>query len=163
MPQRTLHGAVKTYSQTRVLNGAGLALRRGEVHVLMGKNGAGKSTLIRVLAGLATPDAGTILLNNAPLRLTSPADAGLRFLHQELHIIPGLPVAENMHLSHPYPTRLAFVRWAALGNPARTWLAHLGVTHINPRQPVADLGPGDQLLARIAATLIAVGAKPYPR
>ena len=162
--QLTLHGVVKTYGQTRALNGAGLELRGGEVHALMGENGAGKSTMIRILAGLTTPDAGTILLNDAPLRLTSPADAdgaGLRFLHQELHIVPGLSVAENMHLSHPYPTRLGLVRWRVLGHSAETALAQLGVTHIDPRAPMADLGPGDQMLARIAATLIATGTKPW--
>ena len=164
MPQLTLHGVVKTYGQTRALNGAGLELRGGEVHALMGENGAGKSTRIRILAGLAISYAGTILLNGARLRLTSPADAdtaGLRFLHQELHIVPGLSVAENMHLAHSYPTRLGLIRWRALSDFAQTALKSLGVTHIDPRAPMADLGPGDQMLARIAATLITAGPKPW--
>ena len=39
----------------------------GEVHGLVGANGAGKSTLIRVLAGLAQPDAGRILVDGQPI------------------------------------------------------------------------------------------------
>ncbi|MEY4781039.1 MAG: hypothetical protein RLZZ607_2352, partial [Pseudomonadota bacterium] len=118
MPQLALHGVVKTYGQTRALDGAGLELRGGEIHALMGENGAGKSTLIRILAGLEMPDAGQISFHGAPVALTSPAAAeglGLRFLHQELQIVPALSVAENMHLAHPYPTfGLGIVRWDAL-------------------------------------------------
>jgi ribose transport system ATP-binding protein len=165
MPDLDLHGVVKTYGQTKALDGAVLNLRGGEIHALMGENGAGKSTLIRVLAGLEVPDAGTILLNGAPCRLGSPADAtaaGLRFLHQELHVIPGMSVAENMHLSSPYPSSLGFVRWRALSAAARRALNTLGVTHIDPLADIDTFGPGDQMLVRIAATLLDVnGPQPW--
>lgn len=165
MPELVLNGLVKTFGQTRALSGAALTLRGGEVLALMGENGAGKSTLIRILAGLEVPEAGTILLNGAPVRLTSPAEAeaaGLRFLHQELHIVPGLSVAENMHLAHPYPSRCGLVRWQALTTAAQAALARLGVSHIDPRQDMGALGPGDQMLARIAATLVeARGPEPW--
>ena len=158
MPQLALHGVVKTYGQTRALDGAGLELRGGEIHALMGENGAGKSTLIRILAGLEMPDAGQITFNGAPVALTSPAAAeglGLRFLHQELQIVPALSVAENMHLAHPYPTfGLGLVRWDALRAASLAALTRLGVTHIDPKTRMADLGPGDQMLTRIAATMI---------
>lgn len=164
MPELILHGLVKTFGQTRALSGAGLALRGGEVLALMGENGAGKSTLIRILAGLEAPDAGTITLDGAPLRLTSPAAAeaaGLRFLHQELHVVPGLSVAENMHLARPYPQRFGLVRWRALADSAQAALTRLGVRHVDPRQDMGALGPGDQMLARIAATLVE-GPGPAP-
>ena len=158
MPQLALHGVVKTYGQTRALDGAGLELRGGEIHALMGENGAGKSTLIRILAGLEMPDAGQITFDGALVGLTSPAAAeglGLRFLHQELQIVPALSVAENMHLAHPYPTfGLGIVRWDALRAASLAALTRLGVTHIDPKTRMADLGPGDQMLTRIAATMI---------
>ena len=166
MPQLALHGVVKTYGQTRALDGAGLELRGGEIHALMGENGAGKSTLIRILAGLEMPDAGQITFNGAPVALTSPAAAkglGLRFLHQELQIVPALSVAENMHLAHPYPTfGLGIVRWDALRAASLSALTRLGVTHIDPKTRMADLGPGDQMLTRIAATMIDTqGPRPW--
>ena len=158
MPHLTLHGVVKTYGQTRALDGAALELRGSEIHALMGENGAGKSTLIRILAGLEVPDAGQITLNGAPVTLTSPAAAeglGLRFLHQELQIVPALSVAENMHLAHPYPSYgLGLVRWGALRASANAALQRLGISHIDPRATMGDLGPGDQMLTRIAATLV---------
>ena len=158
MPQLSLHGVVKTYGQTRALDGAGLDLRGGEIHALMGENGAGKSTLIRILAGLEMPDAGQITFDGAAVSLTSPAaaeDLGLRFLHQELQIVPALSVAENMHLAHPYPSfGFGLVNWRALHAAAQAALDRLGVSHIDPTVTMADLGPGDQMLTRIAATLI---------
>ena len=160
MPQLSLSGLVKSFGPTRALNGAALDLKGGEVHALMGENGAGKTTLIRILAGLDQADSGQFLLNGAPLRLTSPVEAkaaGLRFLHQELQVVPGLSVAENMHLAHRYPARLGLVRWRALAAAARAGLERLGVSHIDPRAAMGSLGPGDQMLARIAATLIETG------
>ena len=165
MPELVLNGLVKTFGQTRALNGAALTLRGGEVLALMGENGAGKSTLIRILAGLEVPEAGTILLDGTALRLTSAAEAeaaGLRFLHQENQTVPGLSVAENMHLARPYPARFGLVRWKTLAAAARAALCRLGVSHIDPRQEIGALGPGDQMLARIAATLVnAPGPAPW--
>lgn len=166
MPQLALQDVVKTYGQTRALDGAALSLRSGEVHALMGENGAGKSTLIRILAGLEVPDEGRITLDGAALALTSPARAeaaGLRFLHQELHVVPAMSVAENMHLAHRYPAHgLGLVRWRALHKAAQAALNRLGVSHIDPTAAMGYLGPGDQMLARIAATLIETqGPRPW--
>lgn len=161
MPELRLTGLVKTFGPARALDGAALSLRGGEVHALMGENGAGKSTLIRILAGLETADAGRVTLDDAPLRLGTPAlaeAAGFRFLHQELQVVPTLPVAENMHLARDYPQRFGLVDWRALRQAAREALARLGVTHIDPRAAMGSLGPGDQMLVRIAATLLAGGA-----
>lgn len=164
MHQLELAGLVKTYGAVRALDGAALHLRGGELHALMGENGAGKSTLIRILAGLERADAGQITLDGAALALGAPAAAeaaGLRFLHQELQVVPGLSVAENMHLAHPYPQRFRLVDWRALRRAAMAALERLGVDHISPRALMGDLGPGDQMLVRIAATLIEGGRPPW--
>lgn len=165
MPELTLAGLTKSFGPARALDGAALSLRGGEVHALMGENGAGKSTLIRILAGLEQADAGTVTLDGAPLRLGTPQAAeaaGFRFLHQELQVVGGQSVAENMHLSRPYPLRFGLVHWSALHGAARAALARLGADHIDPRQPMGSFGPGDQMLVRIAATLLpATGRAPW--
>ena len=158
MPRLTLTGLVKTYGAARALDGAALELCGGEVHALMGENGAGKSTLIKVLAGLERLDRGAVLLEGAVVPLGSPAAAralGLRFLHQELQVVPQVSVAENMHLSRRYPTRFGLVDWRALRAASAQALGQLGIGHIDPGAAMAALGPGDQMLVRIAATLIA--------
>ena len=52
-----------------------LTIRPGIVHAIVGENGAGKSTLMGILAGLHQPDAGSIYINDARVRFTSPRDA----------------------------------------------------------------------------------------
>jgi ABC-type sugar transport system ATPase subunit len=102
------------------------------------------------------------MLGGAPLPPGNPAAvraAGLRFIHQELHAVPALSVAENMHLDHRYPRRLGLVDWGRLNAAAGRALARLKVTHIDPRAPMADLATGDRMIVRIAATLIEDGGE----
>jgi len=49
---------VKTFGDTRAVDGVGLAVPRGMVYGLLGPNGAGKTTVIRMLATLLRPDSG---------------------------------------------------------------------------------------------------------
>jgi ABC-2 type transport system ATP-binding protein len=76
-------GLVKTFGQTRALDGLDLTVQTGEVHGFLGPNGAGKSTTIRILLGLLRADAGTArLLDGDPWR-----DAVS--LHRRLAYVPG--------------------------------------------------------------------------
>jgi ABC-2 type transport system ATP-binding protein len=52
-------GLVKTFGETRAVDGVDLAVRRGSVYGVLGPNGAGKTTTIRMLATLLRPDAGS--------------------------------------------------------------------------------------------------------
>src|SRR3954471_5056401 len=98
----------KTYVFTPALRGVDLDIAAGEIHALMGENGAGKSTLIKILAGVVAADDGTIRIDDKHVNIDSPASArrqGLRFIHQELSVVPTLSVAENIMLGRPYPRR----------------------------------------------------------
>lgn len=158
-PLLTIRHADKHYGATAVLIDASLDLLPGEVHALMGENGAGKSTLIKILAGVVTPDRAEISLNGQPVHIHSPQaafDLGLRFIHQELHVVPQLSVAENLFLSHRYPRRAGFlVDWKRLNRAAGSELAQLGITHIDPRAHIARLSTGDQMLIKIASAFVA--------
>ena len=147
----------RRFGAVQALDGVSITLRAGEVHALMGENGAGKSTLIRILAGVDRPDSGSLVLNEKPLTLGQPLamqQAGLRFIHQELHPVRGLSVAENMFLDHSYPTRLGLVHWREVHRKAEEALARLGLDRIAFKRPMSELGAGDQMLVRICGTLI---------
>ena len=124
----------------------------------MGENGAGKSTLIKILAGAVAADSGTISLDGVAVDIRSPEDAhrrGLRFIHQELAIIPGMSVAENIFLGRSYPRRLGgFVDWRALSRRARAALEALGVGDVSAEAIMARLPVGDRMLVKIAATFL---------
>ncbi len=96
-------GVGKSYAGTVALREADLTLRRGEVHALVGENGAGKSTLVKIVSGGLPPDSGSLLLEGRPFRPSSPAAAqrlGVAAVHQELSLIPYLPVYQNLWLGH---------------------------------------------------------------
>ncbi|MDQ7026096.1 MAG: sugar ABC transporter ATP-binding protein [Anaerolineae bacterium] len=154
----SIYQANKAYNGIPALIDAQITLRGGEVHGLIGENGAGKSTLIKLLAGVLSPDSMRVTFNEQPVELKTPQDAyqlGLRFIHQELNIVPSLSVAENIFLSHPYP-RIGgvFVNWRKLNQMAQDVLHQLGVYHINVRQNAAQLSSGDAMLMKIASAFI---------
>ncbi len=159
----SLRHASKTYGETPVLIDAALDLLPGRVHALMGENGAGKSTLIKILAGVVAPDRATILVHGQPVTIDTPQaafDAGLRFIHQELNVVPQLSVAENLFIGQPYPRRAGvLVDWRRLADEARAGLARLGITHIDPRIAMARLSMGDQMLVRIASAFLNIGSQ----
>jgi ribose transport system ATP-binding protein len=157
-PLLSIGSASKTYGSSPALIDASLDLLPGQVHALMGENGAGKSTLIKILAGVVTPDHAEIRLRDRPVRIHDPQDAfnlGLRFIHQELNVVSQLSAAENIFVSLPYPRRAGFlVDWRRLHADAAEVLAQLGIRHIDPREQIARLSPGDQMLIKIASAFV---------
>ena len=93
------------YGPTRALDGVDLTIDRGQVHGLLGANGAGKSTLIKIIAGLQGATAGTIELDGATFAPSSPGDAmraGIRVAHQEIAVVGGLSVRQNLALGQRF-------------------------------------------------------------
>ncbi len=157
MPDLDLKNVSRRFGAVQALDDVSVSLRSGEVHALMGENGAGKSTLIRLLAGLDRPDGGRLMLDGKPLDPGNPGAmraAGLRFIHQELHAVRGLSVAENMFLDRAYPRRMGLVHWRALNRAAAAALSRLGLGRLTPSAPMSELSAGDQMLVRIAGTLV---------
>lgn len=77
------------------------AVRKGEIHALVGENGAGKSTLMHILTGIHQPDQGSILLHGQEVKLHSPAQAikhGIGMVYQHFMLIPELTVLDNLIL-----------------------------------------------------------------
>ncbi|HRA46891.1 MAG TPA: ABC transporter ATP-binding protein [Thermomicrobiales bacterium] len=96
-----MRAIVKRFPGVVANAGVSFAVRRGEIHALLGENGAGKSTLMNILFGLYHPDEGEILVDNKPVHFHSPRDAveaGLGMVHQHFMLIPRFTVAENVIL-----------------------------------------------------------------
>jgi ribose transport system ATP-binding protein len=155
----SLTNVTKAYAGVPALRGVDLNIAPGEIHALMGENGAGKSTLIKILAGVVAPDTARIAIDGEPVAIDSPAAArrhGLRFIHQELSVVPGLSVAENIMLGRAYPRRLGLlVDWRELNSLAHEALERLGITHIDPRARMARLTMGDRMLVKISSAFLA--------
>src|SRR5690348_10672860 len=111
-------GITKSFGPVNVLQGVSFDLRPGEVHTLIGENGAGKSTLMKILAGVHTPDCGTILLDNKEVTIPSPHAAqalGIALIHQEPLSFPDLSVAENIFIGRKMPTtKIGAIDWRTI-------------------------------------------------
>ena len=129
-PALRVHGLTKSFPGQLALDGVDFEVVPGEVHALVGQNGSGKSTLIKVLAGYHDPDRGTVEVAGAPLTFTSPqasAAAGLRFVHQDLALVPALDVVDNFALGRGYQRgRTGTIEWRHERTAAREALERLG-------------------------------------
>lgn len=124
-------GLRKRFGATLALDGAGLVLRAGEIHALMGQNGAGKSTLIKLVTGVERPDAGRIELDGREVAPGTPLEAqslGISTVYQEVNLCPNLSVAESLFAGR-YPKRRwsGLIDWPKVRAGARELLAHLGL------------------------------------
>jgi general nucleoside transport system ATP-binding protein len=91
----------KRFGRTVALDGAGIDVRSGTVHALLGENGAGKTTLMRVAFGVMRPDSGRIEWHGRDATFPTPAAAmaaGIGMVHQHFTLVPAMTVAENAAL-----------------------------------------------------------------
>ena len=130
-----------------------LAIRAGEIHVLLGENGAGKSTLIGMLSGMQQPDEGAIRIDGRPqrYRLAAPSASTSASARSSstCMLVPSLTVVENRC-------------WAVLGGSGRTGAARTRLPRSPParrvdrsRRPVAGaLSLGEQQQVEIVRALL---------
>ena len=84
------------------LSGIGLEVGAGEIVGIVGGSGCGKSTLLRLISGLETPTAGSIVLNGEPVR-TPREEIG--FVFQEPRLMPWLTIRRQRGVRHPPSAR----------------------------------------------------------
>nr|WP_106780772.1 sugar ABC transporter ATP-binding protein [Lysinibacillus timonensis] len=148
----------KSFSNNHVLKGVDLEVRRGEVHVLLGENGAGKSTLIKIITGAYSMDEGAMYWEGNPITIRGPVEAmeiGIATIYQELNLIPGLPVYENIFLGREKKNQ---GKWSLLNKKemiqeAERLLQRLGQNPKLATEPLSKLGIGQQQLVEIAKAL----------
>ncbi|HSK28235.1 MAG TPA: sugar ABC transporter ATP-binding protein [Jiangellales bacterium] len=150
-----MHGIVKTFPGVRALDGVDLDVRPGEVHCLLGQNGAGKSTLIKVLSGAHQPNEGEIRWQGAPVVLATPMAAmriGVATIYQELDLVDGLTVAENVYLGHEV-SRGGFSQRSEARRLTRAVLERLGHGEISPDREVGRLSAAGKQVVSMARAL----------
>jgi rhamnose transport system ATP-binding protein len=154
-PAVALRDISKRFGATQALSDVTLELRGHEVHALVGENGAGKSTLVKTLAGIYTPDTGTVELAGEPIVLRGPAHArelGIAVVHHEPRLFPDLSVAENVFMGHSPAGALGSIDWRGMRRQAADIFRGLDV-RIDPSAIVRGLSMADQQLIEIAKAL----------
>lgn len=122
------------YGDLRVLRDVSLRLDPGERIAVMGPSGCGKTSLLRVIAGLQSPDSGTV--ERTARRLS--------FVFQEPRLLPWLTAEENVRLVLPDAHR---------GDDAAAWLSRFGLSDAADRLP-SELSGGMRQLVSLARALV---------
>ncbi len=146
----------KRFPGVAALRDVSFDLRPGEIHALCGENGAGKSTLIKLLSGIHPHGSyeGELLIDGKPAAFRSIADAeaaGLAVIYQELALVDGMSVAENIFLGDE-PRRFGLIDWARIFGDAKALLDRFQV-NIDPSAPCERLGIGQKQLVEIVKAL----------
>ena len=144
-------GVSKDYGPVRVLFDVDFALKRGEVHALIGENGAGKSTLAKILSGLIRPTQGELIYRGLPWQASRSGDAevlGVVMIHQELNLAEDLTIEENIFLGREL-RRGWLLNRREMRRRSREILSELE-TDVDPGKRIRDLSVSQKQMVEIA-------------
>src|SRR4051795_10261404 len=150
-----VRGVTKSFAGVQALRGVDLEVLPGEVHCILGQNGAGKSTLIKVLAGVHRPDEGQISWLGEPVDIPTPQAAielGIATMYQELDVVDGLTIAENIFLGHELE-RGGFTQRSEAARQTRELLRRLGHANLSPNTEVGQLSAANKQIVSMARAL----------
>jgi ribose transport system ATP-binding protein len=148
----------KTFGATRALRHVEFSIDEGEVFAVLGQNGSGKSTLVKILSGFHEPDpGGEIVFDGEPLPIPLPAgmahERGMGFVYQDLGLVPGMTVLENLTIQSRSAGRGAGnfkpIGWRQERRTARKVLERYGLS-LDPSMRVFELPLIDRALLAIA-------------
>lgn len=147
----------KEFPGVKALDDVTIEIRRGHIHALLGENGAGKSTLVKILDGVYPHGTfqGHIRLDNKTVQFKSPHDAqlkGIGYVPQEIMVIDGLTVAENIFVGHWNDGRSPVVKFNNLFVRSQQLLDRCNI-QLDARSIVSSLNASQRQLVMIARAL----------
>ena len=143
----------KSYRKKLVIRDFSMELNRGEVVALLGPNGSGKTTTFYAIAGLVTPEAGTVLVDGVDvttLPMYRRAQMGIGYLPQEMSIFRGLSVQDNISAILDVTVKDRHKRRERL----EELLSEFSIEHLR-RAPALALSGGERRRVEIARSLAA--------
>ena len=142
----------KSYGNIIALRGVSTSVRAAEVTCVLGDNGAGKSTFIKIIAGAHEHTDGTMLVDGAQRRFSSPRDAldaGIATVYQDLAVVALMPIWRNFFLGSEL-RRGPLLDVRRMRAVTRDALARMGIDLRDTDQPVGTLSGGERQCVAIA-------------
>lgn len=150
-----LQGVDKSFGTVNVLSGIDFTVVSGRVTAIAGENGAGKSTLMKIISGIYQRNAGSMKYLGQDVVFRNPRQAmgaGIAIIHQELNLLPGMRVCENIFLGREPVNRVGKVDWKTIRSESRRWLTELK-QDIDPDAMLGTLSIAQQQMVEIARAL----------
>lgn len=153
-----IEGVTKRFGPHPALDNVSMTIEPGEVVALLGDNGAGKSTLVKCLAGVHSPDNGTILIDGTAVHLRTPHQAallGIAVVYQDLALFDNLSVASNLFAGHELarplrPRVLGVLRRREMSRQAQAIIRELEVRIPDQDIPIGLLSGGQRQAVAVA-------------
>lgn len=137
----------KLFGKKEALSGISCTIPDGSIYGMVGSNGAGKSTLLRILSGVYRPDAGSVLIDGAPVWENPEAKGKVALVADEVYFPAGMTME-----------RMAALTAAADPGFDRGRLAYMSdLLHLDMK---ASLGSFSKGMKRQAAIALALCRKP---
>jgi len=152
-----MRGITKTFGSVVANKNVNLTLRQGEILALLGENGSGKTTLMNMLSGIYAPDSGEILVDGAPVTISSPEDSkrlGIGMVHQHFKLVEVFSAADNIWMGRENAGfAMKRDRYEEIGAMARKF-----GFDIDPRKKVCNMAVSEKQTLEIIKVLY-YGAK----
>ena len=139
----------KSFGATQVIPGIDLNINDGEFVVFVGPSGCGKSTLLRTIAGLETPDGGTIEIGGRVVNYVRPRDRDIAMVFQNYALYPHLSVWNNI----AFPLKTQGTAREEIKRKVEWSARLLGIERLLQRRP-RQLSGGERQRVALARALV---------
>ena len=149
LPDIRLRGLTKRYGDFAAVDGIDLDVAQGEFFTLLGPSGSGKTTTLRLIAGFAIPDEGTIELRGADVGALPPYARDVNTVFQDYALFPHMTVRENVE----YGMRIKKVPREERRTRVEEALAMVRLDDFGARKP-AQLSGGQRQRVALARAIV---------
>ena len=145
----SLRGIRKVYGRFTALDGIDLDIEPVEFFALLGPSGSGKTTTLRMIAGLDTPDEGTLTADGVDITFAPPGERDVAMVFQNYALYPHMTVHDNI----AFPLRMVKVESASIDALVREAAARVRIDHLLHRRP-GQLSGGQQQRCALARAIV---------
>lgn len=144
-----ISGLRKDYGSVVALHDTELSIPTGEFLTLLGPSGSGKTTLLNLIAGMASPTRGRIVINGRDVTEVPAEKRGLGMVFQNYALMPHMTVSENI----AFPLEIRKVPRAEIRRRVAEVLDLVRLPHVGDRKP-KELSGGQQQRISIARCIV---------
>jgi len=145
----SLRGIRKEFGKFVALDGVDLDIEPVEFFALLGPSGSGKTTTLRMIAGLDTPDEGTMSVDGVDVTFAPPRDRDVAMVFQNYALYPHMTVRGNI----AFPLKMANVPAASIEDLVHDAAAKVHIEHLLHRRP-GQLSGGQQQRCALARAIV---------